>query len=275
MKTAPVAWKEVCKPKMLGGLGVRPSTFFNKAAIAKLAWKLVTDKNNWWVQVASKKYLRRCSFFDAKKKHKNSMAWNGILDSRDLILKVVKEIMRIPIPANQLEDNFIWALLLMASSQLNQQLGCNSKMLMNIAIWKARNEMIFRGKTPSIRATMAAVTSHLQNTFCLTNAHLMPQGNKMDIRWFHLSHDRVKINFDGSVRNNSAAGGFIVRTETGKSLAAACFNLGTTTILVAEVIALRNSLIYVKNQGLAKIEVEGDSKLVIDVVNGVREIFKL
>ncbi|KAL6193006.1 hypothetical protein ACLB2K_034091 [Fragaria x ananassa] len=158
-----------------------------------------------------------------------------------------------------------------------------------IKIWKASNEMIFRGKTPSIRATMAVVTSHLQNTSCLTNAHPMPQGNKMDIRWFPLSHDRVKINFDGSVRSNYAVGGFIVRTETRKSLAAACFNLGTTTVPVAEAISLRNTrrikalpklklkailsccesdcFTYTKNQGLAKIEVEGDSKLVIDFVN--------
>ncbi|KAL6207964.1 hypothetical protein ACLB2K_018916 [Fragaria x ananassa] len=68
---------------------------------------------------------------------------------------------------------------------------------------------------------------------------------------------------------NYAAGGFIVRTKTEKSLAAACFNLDITTVPVAEVIALRNSLIYVKNQGLFKIEIEGDSKLVIDVVNEV------
>ncbi|KAL6130662.1 hypothetical protein ACLB2K_069041 [Fragaria x ananassa] len=91
----------------------------------------------------------------------------------------------------------------------------------------------------------------------------------MDIRLFPPSHDRVKINFNGSIRSNSAAGGFIIRTETEKSLAATCFNLGTTTVPVAEAIVLRNSLIYAKNQGLSKIEVEGDSKLVIDVVNGV------
>ncbi|KAL6134853.1 hypothetical protein ACLB2K_067081 [Fragaria x ananassa] len=65
------------------------------------------------------------------------------------------------------------------------------------------------------------------------------------------------------------AEGFIIRTRTGKSLAATCFNLGITTVPVAEAIALRNSLIYAKNQGLTKIEVESDSKLVINVVNEV------
>uniref|UniRef100_UPI0005C8FB06 uncharacterized protein LOC105353379 n=1 Tax=Fragaria vesca subsp. vesca TaxID=101020 RepID=UPI0005C8FB06 len=50
MKQSPVAWKDICKPKALGGLGIRPSTFFNNAALAKLSWKIITDKNNWWVQ---------------------------------------------------------------------------------------------------------------------------------------------------------------------------------------------------------------------------------
>ncbi|KAL6209023.1 hypothetical protein ACLB2K_019966 [Fragaria x ananassa] len=113
MKTAPIAWKEVCMPKVLGGLGIRPSVFFNKAAIAKLAWKVITDKENWWVQVITRKYLKHGSLFQAKKKPKNSMAWNGILDAKDLIFKglrwvVGNEIMGIPIPVNHSEDEFIW-----------------------------------------------------------------------------------------------------------------------------------------------------------------------
>ncbi|KAL6211745.1 hypothetical protein ACLB2K_016968 [Fragaria x ananassa] len=94
-------------------------------------------------------------------------------------------------------------------------------------------------------------------------------GNEMNIKWNPPSHGRIKINFDGSVQGNSAAGGFILRTENGNSLTAASFYSGTTTIPVAEAMALRNSLICAKSRGITKIEVEGDSKLVIDVVNGV------
>lgn len=86
-KSPPIAWKEVCKPKTLGGLGVRPAKFFNNAALAKLAWKLVKDPDNWWVQIVRQKYLRDTNFFQARKKHSSSTAWKGILDSRDLLLK--------------------------------------------------------------------------------------------------------------------------------------------------------------------------------------------
>ncbi|PRQ37611.1 putative reverse transcriptase zinc-binding domain-containing protein [Rosa chinensis] len=87
MKCAPVAWEEVCQPKSTGGLGIRPSAYFNNAAIAKLAWKVINDQDNWWSQIMRRKYLRKVSFFQAKKKQKNSIAWSGVLDARDLIMK--------------------------------------------------------------------------------------------------------------------------------------------------------------------------------------------
>ncbi|KAL6228564.1 PREDICTED: uncharacterized protein LOC101299347 [Fragaria vesca subsp. vesca] len=94
-------------------------------------------------------------------------------------------------------------------------------------------------------------------------------GNEMNIKWTPPSHGRIKINFDDLVRGNSATGGFILRTENGNSLTIASFHSGTTTVLVVEAMALCNSLICAKSRGITKIEVECDSKLVIDVVNGI------
>ncbi|XP_004301088.1 PREDICTED: uncharacterized protein LOC101290870 [Fragaria vesca subsp. vesca] len=89
------------------------------------------------------------------------------------------------------------------------------------------------------------------------------------IRWSPPPFDRVKINFDGSVWRNSAARGFVIRTPNGNPLVAASSNFGITTISVAEALSLRNSLICAKERGLSRVEVEGDSKLVIDAVNGI------
>lgn len=63
VSSPPVAWKEVCKPKSLGGLGIRPTSFFNNAALSKLAWKVINDHDNWWVQIVRQKYLRNSNFF--------------------------------------------------------------------------------------------------------------------------------------------------------------------------------------------------------------------
>ncbi|CAL9019658.1 unnamed protein product [Prunus brigantina] len=37
-KVPPVAWKDICLPQNLGGLGVRSVDHFNQAALAKLGW---------------------------------------------------------------------------------------------------------------------------------------------------------------------------------------------------------------------------------------------
>lgn len=39
-----------CTPKDKGGLGIRPSDWFNQAALAKLDWKILVDPFTWWVK---------------------------------------------------------------------------------------------------------------------------------------------------------------------------------------------------------------------------------
>ncbi|KAI5312444.1 hypothetical protein L3X38_041617 [Prunus dulcis] len=84
---SPVAWKEVCMPKDLGGVGVRMANHFNLAALAKLGWKCITDHSNWWVKVVSQKYLRYEMFFSIQKESNHSVAWKSILDARQVLCK--------------------------------------------------------------------------------------------------------------------------------------------------------------------------------------------
>ena len=52
----------------------------------------------------------------------------------------------------------------------------------------------------------------------------------------------VKLNFDGSLINSSAAGGFIIWDWTGRLVKADATCYSDTSILVAEAIALRDGL---------------------------------
>nr|XP_011463604.1 PREDICTED: uncharacterized protein LOC105351321 [Fragaria vesca subsp. vesca] len=148
-------------------------------------------------------------------------------------------------------------------------------------VWKTRNDTIFRGKQPNPRSTLAVAMSHLQNSanLCTVGSAESNYENDKMIRWSPPPNDRVKLNFDGSVKSSYAAGGFIFRNPLGGPLAAAAFNFGSTTVPVAEALSLRNGLIDAKRRGFKKVEVEGDSKLVIDVINGVstppRRLLKL
>ncbi|XP_024200062.1 uncharacterized protein LOC112203306 [Rosa chinensis] len=79
----------------------------------------------------------------------------------------------------------------------------------------------------------------------------------------------IKINFDGSVKARAAASGFIFRDHLGNPLLASASSSGHASVPITEATALRDSLAAAKDKGFQFLEVEGDSKLVIDAVNGV------
>ncbi|XP_048421202.1 uncharacterized protein LOC125468786 [Pyrus x bretschneideri] len=87
-------------------------------------------------------------------------------------------------------------------------------------------------------------------------------------KWCKPSPPFVKINFDGSVINSVAAGGFVLRNELGNPLIAKALNLGHNTIEVAEALALQEAICWAKRKNFSHIIVEGDSKVIIDVVQG-------
>lgn len=52
------AWKDICQPKELGGLGFRLFHEMNLALLAKLAWKVAIDEDSLWTRVMKAKYLK-------------------------------------------------------------------------------------------------------------------------------------------------------------------------------------------------------------------------
>ena len=52
----------------------------------------------------------------------------------------------------------------------------------------------------------------------------------------------------------------------------ACKHAGKASIIVAECMALRNDILAAKNKGYSNIEIEGDSKIVIDCYNKIINI---
>jgi len=86
------------------------------------------------------------------------------------------------------------------------------------------------------------------------------------VRWHPPSPGFVKLNFDGSLINLSAAGGFIIRDWTGKLVKAEASYYGDTSILVAEARALRDGLRATIQAGFKKIAIEGDNKILIQAL---------
>ena len=83
-----VAWDKICRPKKLGGLGLRKTSAVNTAFVAKLLWKFLTQSNNYWVQQMHAKHCSPNSFFQYKKKQTDSWAWRCMLRAREFVNKV-------------------------------------------------------------------------------------------------------------------------------------------------------------------------------------------
>ena len=56
-KLALIKWENICKPKALGGLGVKNLQWKNEALGAKLIWRLFQEYNHKWAKIIYNKYL--------------------------------------------------------------------------------------------------------------------------------------------------------------------------------------------------------------------------
>ncbi|XP_062021172.1 uncharacterized protein LOC133737678 [Rosa rugosa] len=80
------------------------------------------------------------------------------------------------------------------------------------------------------------------------------------------------MNFDGYVRNGNATIGFVIRNADDNPLFAANRMIGNANVLVAEATALRDGLQTALLHHYSNIVVEGDSKLLIDCIQGSYEV---
>lgn len=84
------------------------------------------------------------------------------------------------------------------------------------------------------------------------------------------------LNFDVSVHHqNQAAAGFVVGDASSHPVLAMTKNLGMVEILVVEAMALRDGLLAIPNPVNMHLCVEGDSKVLIDAVNGEIAMYTL
>ena len=57
------AWKDLCTPKEVGGLGFRLFQDLNLAFLAKLGWAIARGDDSYWANLMRAKYFKTQSFF--------------------------------------------------------------------------------------------------------------------------------------------------------------------------------------------------------------------
>lgn len=85
-----IAWDKITLSKKEGGLGVRDMLAFNKALLAKQAWRLMNNPTSLLARVYKAKYFRKTNFLEAKASPSSSYAWRSIIQTQSLISKGIK-----------------------------------------------------------------------------------------------------------------------------------------------------------------------------------------
>lgn len=81
----PEAWSAICVPQELGGLGLRRMEDINKALLAQLGWKFLTDENALWLKALNAKYCRSADFLSLSRRGSHSWTWSSLLHIQDII----------------------------------------------------------------------------------------------------------------------------------------------------------------------------------------------
>ena len=76
----------------------------------------------------------------------------------------------------------------------------------------------------------------------------------------------IKINFDESKSSHQTAGGYIICNWVGRFIQAVAVNVGATSILVIEATTIRNEIRNAVQVGYTDMPIEGDNKILIQVV---------
>uniref|UniRef100_A0A2N9IDR3 Reverse transcriptase domain-containing protein n=1 Tax=Fagus sylvatica TaxID=28930 RepID=A0A2N9IDR3_FAGSY len=80
-------WSSMCKPKSVGGLGLRRTKDMNAALLAKMGWSMASKEKKLWVNFFAAKYLKGQSFWNIKLSSSASWVWKSVLSSRELLSK--------------------------------------------------------------------------------------------------------------------------------------------------------------------------------------------
>ena len=147
------------------------------------------------------------------------------------------------------------------------------------SIWKTQNGTVFRNELPNssltlIRAKQAnaewRIRHKVTHNFHPPNPKHSAFSHKMKTTywatWRKPQGGFVKINFEGSKSSQGAEGGFIIRNWDGKFIQTFAFNLGASSVLIAEVTAMRNGLQVGVRTGYPNIHIEWDNKVLIHAV---------
>ncbi|XP_050386206.1 uncharacterized protein LOC126802601 [Argentina anserina] len=87
-----VNWETVCKPKILGGLGIKRTYDMNQAMLAKASWRIWQNDPGIWNTIFKEKYLKHYSIVDNNYQPPSdcSSTWRGVVHGAQMLRQGLK-----------------------------------------------------------------------------------------------------------------------------------------------------------------------------------------
>ncbi|VFQ94140.1 unnamed protein product [Cuscuta campestris] len=86
-KFAKVAWSDICKPKIEGGLGLKDAGNWNDALLCKHLWNLAAKKDSLWVRWVHSVYIKDADFWQWQPKKRHSVFFKRLAYVRELLVQ--------------------------------------------------------------------------------------------------------------------------------------------------------------------------------------------
>lgn len=80
-------WSDINLPKDLCGMNIKKSDIFNQALLAKLAWRMINQPSDSWVQILESRYFVNANFITDIVSKQGSWIWNGICRGLGIVRK--------------------------------------------------------------------------------------------------------------------------------------------------------------------------------------------
>lgn len=148
-------------------------------------------------------------------------------------------------------------------------------------LWKCRNDVVFNNIAwrPDVACSKAILeaSEFLKAVIASNEIRGGMQGDHAleQTKWEKPLRGWVKVNFDGGLDkiNKTSGLGIVIRNADGSFRAARAVHIGNLmNPMVLEGMAARESLVFAKELGLQKVQLEGDSQRVIQMIQKEEEI---
>ncbi|CAL2229189.1 unnamed protein product [Prunus armeniaca] len=238
-KIPQVSWKDIYLPKPMGGLGVRSAAHFNQT------WN--KDK---LLEVVDEDICERIlTKADLLKK-----MWRITMPPKcHFVISIWRCTSLLPLSILQDFDCVSWLSTLSSTSSSDGLYTLTKALLICWQIWDTRNKFVFQDISPHLARVLHVAGQIGMDYWKLNFIYSSSMQQVKNIKWEPPPMDWIKINFDGSVRNNKAATGFIIWDWNGHVLLAGTKNAGQASVTIATFLALRDSLAHAIHNGLRKI----------------------